>query len=258
MDPKNEPYIENNLEELRTTGKTTMIWSCRSHKAVRPGDKAFLAKVGSEGRGIFGSGKVISEAFLFQHWSGEGRDVPRVRIEFDFLLHPNKGPLLKTENIGKELLIEQVWTPQASGISIKREIVEELEEKWFNFLISQNLGYNPFTETLESERYYKEGAASQTIQTRYERNPQARKICLGYHQHSCKVCGFNFEETYGEIGREFIHVHHLVGLAVIKQEYQINPIKDLRPVCPNCHAMLHKKNPPFTIEELQRILKRDI
>jgi len=65
------------------------------------------------------------------------------------------------------------------------------------------------------------------------------------------VCEFNFEAAYGEIGSGFIHVHHLTKLSDIRQGYEVNPVDDLRPVCPNCHAMLHKRNPPYTIDELK-------
>ena len=54
---------------------------------------------------------------------------------------------------------------------------------------------------------------------------------------------------------QFIHVNHLTQVSDKKQEYKVNPIADLRPVCPNCHAMLHKDNPPVTIEELKARLK---
>ena len=60
---------------------------------------------------------------------------------------------------------------------------------------------------------------------------------------------------YGEVGKEFIHVHHLKEIASIGENYQINPLTDLRPVCPNCHAMLHRKNPAYTIEELQNLIR---
>jgi 5-methylcytosine-specific restriction protein A len=69
------------------------------------------------------------------------------------------------------------------------------------------------------------------------------------------VCDFNFEAKYGEIGSGFIHVHHLTPLANIGKEYEVDSIRDLRPVCPNCHAMLHKKYPPYSIEELKSICK---
>ncbi|MFM6356828.1 MAG: HNH endonuclease, partial [Planktothrix sp.] len=80
------------------------------------------------------------------------------------------------------------------------------------------------------------------------------KKCIEYYGTNCYVCGFDFENVFGEIGKDFIHVHHLIPLSEINQEYEVDPIKDLRPVCPNCHAMIHRKNPPFTIEEIKNLL----
>jgi predicted HNH restriction endonuclease len=65
------------------------------------------------------------------------------------------------------------------------------------------------------------------------------------------VCGFNFAEKYGAIAAGIIHVHHLTPLAEIGDTYEVDPIEDLRPVCPNCHVVIHKHNPPFTIEKVQ-------
>lgn len=254
-DPNNEPYIEKNIEELKNTGKVTLMWSCRSHKSIRPGDRAFLARVGSTPRGIFASGKVVSEPFLSQHWSGEDKDVPRVLIEFDTLLNPEKEPILTVDNLDKGNLSKQTWTPQSSGISIRPEAADELEEEWFEFLRTQNIRYTPFSETTDTTITYIEGSATQVTQTRYERNIYARKECLKHYGYSCSVCDFNFEKFYGSLGYKFIHVHHLTQVATIKQEYKVNPIQDLRPVCPNCHSMLHKQNPPLTIDELKDILK---
>lgn len=93
------------------------------------------------------------------------------------------------------------------------------------------------------------------MQTRYERNIYARKECIRHYGYSCSVCDFNFEKFYGSLGYKFIHVHHLTQVATIKQEYKVDPIQDLRPVCPNCHSMLHKQNPPLTIDELKDIIK---
>ena len=69
------------------------------------------------------------------------------------------------------------------------------------------------------------------------------------------VCDFDFQKTYGKIGKNFIHVHHLTKVEDIGNKYEVNPINDLRPVCPNCHSMLHKQEPPLTIEELKLLLK---
>lgn len=92
--------------------------------------------------------------------------------------------------------------------------------------------------------------------TKYERNPQARLACINYHGCSCKACGINFGNVYGEIGEGFIHVHHLTPISQQVGEYQIDPINDLVPLCPNCHSMVHRSTPPLTIDQLKKILTR--
>ncbi|WP_457747230.1 HNH endonuclease [Sulfurimonas sp.] len=77
------------------------------------------------------------------------------------------------------------------------------------------------------------------------------------HGYNCKVCGMSFEKTYGKIGKGFIHIHHIKSLAGIAGKHELNPIKDLVPVCPNCHAMLHAYEPPLSVEELKKILNEN-
>lgn len=98
-----------------------------------------------------------------------------------------------------------------------------------------------------------EGAKQTVVVNRYERDSAARARCIRHWGLDCTVCGFNFERGFGERGVGFIHVHHLKPLGEVKAEYQLDPINDLRPVCPNCHAMLHASTPAVSIEELKRI-----
>jgi 5-methylcytosine-specific restriction protein A len=78
-----------------------------------------------------------------------------------------------------------------------------------------------------------------------------------YHPYwtVCCVCGFDFVATYGEVMAGFTHVHHLKPLATIGGGYQLDPVQDLRPVCPNCHAVIHRREPPYTIEEVRQLLR---
>ncbi|ADI27621.1 HNH endonuclease [Geobacillus sp. C56-T3] len=99
----------------------------------------------------------------------------------------------------------------------------------------------------------REGGKKLVAVNRYERNARARRLCLQKYGYRCVVCQFDFEEVYGEIGKGFIEVHHLIPLSEIGEQYTVNPFDDLRPVCPNCHAMLHRGN--LSIEELQRIVE---
>lgn len=101
-----------------------------------------------------------------------------------------------------------------------------------------------------------EGAKKSIVVNAYERNPKAREECVQHYGTDCAVCGFNFGKVFGELGQGFIHVHHLKPISTIGESYDVNPIQDLRPVCPNCHAMLHrKKDTVLSIEELIAVRK---
>jgi hypothetical protein len=110
-------------------------------------------------------------------------------------------------------------------------------------------------EELSSEIEYVEGAASCVIVNVYERNREAREACLRRHGRSCAACGFNFEANYGEATAGYIQVHHLIPIAQVGVKYKLDPIRDLRPVCPNCHAAIHRREPPFSIGEIKKMLQ---
>jgi 5-methylcytosine-specific restriction enzyme A len=126
-------------------------------------------------------------------------------------------------------------------------------ERFFGCVVA----LSPLEETEEEHELsgLPEGAVTRISVNRYERSRYNRTLCINFHGCSCKVCGMNFEKLYGSIGTGFIHVHHIVPVSKVGADYVINPIKDLIPVCPNCHAMLHKVDPPFTIEKLKAMLK---
>lgn len=96
-----------------------------------------------------------------------------------------------------------------------------------------------------------EGAKKSITVNAYERDRDARKRCIEHWGLACVVCGFDFERQYGDIGVGFIHVHHLKPLAEIGQEYTLDPVADLRPVCPNCHAMLHRGDDVLSVDTLR-------
>lgn len=109
-------------------------------------------------------------------------------------------------------------------------------------------------EQIEPAKYI-EGAAKQILVNAFERDAKARKACIAHYSAICQVCDCDFGDTYGPIGKGFIHVHHRVHLSKIAKEYEVDPIKDLVPVCPNCHAMLHCGKQPPTVEELREIVR---
>ena len=108
-------------------------------------------------------------------------------------------------------------------------------------------------EVSKPERYL-EGAAKMIAVNAYERNSKARAACIKHYGAVCAICNFNFETAYGAIGKGFIHVHHIIPLAEIRREYELDPIHDLIPVCPNCHAIIHLTQPAQSVEELRSYL----
>ena len=105
---------------------------------------------------------------------------------------------------------------------------------------------------------YSEGSKAEVVVTKYERNPLNRQLCIAANGCYCNICGFDFEKVYGEIGIGFIHVHHIDPVSSYGGERHINPVKDLIPVCPNCHAMLHRRTPPFSPDEIRsKIINND-
>lgn len=102
-----------------------------------------------------------------------------------------------------------------------------------------------------------ETAVRRVLVNRYERDREARQACIEAHGLRCKVCEFDFEAAYGSLGAGFIHVHHVVPISQVGGDYNVDPVRDLVPVCPNCHAMLHR--PPdrvLTVAELKQRLRR--
>jgi len=111
-------------------------------------------------------------------------------------------------------------------------------------------------EEIPSPEKYSEGTRVSVTINAYERNPKARAACIAHHGHVCAVCGFDFGRVFGTLGEGFIHVHHVVPIGKIGKKYKIDPIKDLIPVCPNCHAMIHRAEPPLTVKQLRKHMSR--
>jgi 5-methylcytosine-specific restriction protein A len=102
-------------------------------------------------------------------------------------------------------------------------------------------------------RTFAEGSRTVVTVNRYERDPRARKACLLHHGYKCSACGFDFERMYGELGKGFIEIHHLSPLGS-SGHCEVDPIRDLRPLCPNCHAMVHRRSPILEIAELTALM----
>ena len=107
---------------------------------------------------------------------------------------------------------------------------------------------------VDSLQHYPEGAVSTVRVNRYERDRRNRAAAISIHGVECKACGLNFGERYGAIASGFIEVHHITPLSQLGAEYIIDPSRDLVPLCPNCHAVAHRQEPPLSIDKIRMLL----
>ena len=145
---------------------------------------------------------------------------------------------------------------EPAGLSYNKHNIYKYRNN-FKIILPKIIDTVIYPDEVKHPSLFPEGATKNISINYYERNPKAREECLKHYGYSCSVCSFNFEKAYGEIGKNFIHVHHLMPLHEITKRYEVSPIKDLRPVCPNCHAMLHKRKECLSISELKEKLANE-
>jgi len=144
--------------------------------------------------------------------------------------------VVNTEDDAANDMELRVWVQRYLSLALSLMPVEELEPE---------AALNP--EGLP------EGASVRIEVNRYERSRINRAACIELHGDSCLVCEFNFGRAFGEAGRGFIHVHHVIPVSELGPGYRVNPASDLVPLCPNCHGMAHRFVPPASVEQLREL-----
>ena len=247
--------MDEEIAELEEVGWLDGSWTCGRNKSIRPGDRFYLIRLGAQtfNKGIVGSGVITSEPYPGEHWPDEGGGLSStamfVDVRFDMLLDGEVDRLLDIDMLKSDPVLGQMhWSSQTSGIRIPDAVAEELQKRWSD-LLDVRFPVFPVEDT-----GFVEGLVRSDRQTQYERNAAARRKCIEAHGSACSVCGFDFARVYGPVGANFIHVHHIIPLADVRRAHQVNPITDLIPVCPNCHAIIHRRTPCYTIDEVKQFL----
>lgn len=250
--PNRYAWDEYDEEVLRSAEGESVLgdWSTGNRiSGIHRDDRAVLFRQGAE-RGIVATGRFTGETSRDRHWSGDGGEANYAVVLWDRLVDPE-------DRVPVETLKAEVpgvpWDSlYASGVK-----VDSTSEGRLWTLCETHLGAGMFRAPEEPApgETFAEGAVTRVEVNRYERDPRARQRCLEAHGRRCSVCDFDFEERYGSLGEGFIHVHHVRELSQLGPDYQIDPVKDLRPVCANCHSMLHQKRPALTVAQLRRRLR---
>jgi 5-methylcytosine-specific restriction protein A len=234
-----EDYDDARLLLLRGELYET-TWSVGRRRNIVVGTPCFLYVQGEKhSRGLVGLGTVVGEPYEDDHFRVGGATSNYVEIEWQGLL-----PLDDLIPL-RELLRHVPDGPWAKGF---RQSGHPLHGKTAQQLLDLWHDRTPESEETEageiSDGGYIEGAVRTIKVNRYERDPRARRIALEHHGHVCAVCDLDPVRVYGPgIGTRVIHVHHITPMSQIGEEYELDPINDLIPLCPNCHNAIHKLTP---------------
>jgi len=215
------------------------------HELIRRGGSAEPADPDNQGRNIY---TALADLFgLSESERQERTESEEGRLHWERMVRWARQKLLD-----KGLLTSNQWgiwrvTPEGQEfVQAELEAAREAIKDGDSF----------FPEEVAEGSQLAEGAVRRVSVNAYERNPEARRLCIAHYGPTCCICKFKFGSVYGSVVDGFIHVHHLRSLSEVGEEYVVDPIKDLRPVCPNCHAVLHRKVPAYRIEEVQALLAR--
>ncbi|WP_285246229.1 restriction endonuclease [Pseudarthrobacter sp. efr-133-R2A-89] len=233
------------VEQVVEFGRFVDRWKLDSRPEAVPGTEAWLLLRGStQGNGLIGHGLVVSEPYQVPA-SGDAAETDWfITVAFDSLLPVG-------EQTGPEIIESAFPGGFPAGASVQSLVAvppgsePALRRLW--------RGEGPATtEPGELPGGTFHPSAARHVQVnRYERDPDARRLCLAFHGTSCAACGFSFEATYGVAGAAMVAVHHLVPAEMLGNGYQLDPVADLVPLCRNCHTVAHGENPPRTVAELR-------
>lgn len=172
--------------------------------------------------------------------------------DFDVIINDKLYPPKAIIGIASKF-VTRILHPSEFSAGHDKKCFRTLMNLGFNIVKKETIKDDVFNDN-EIDEVYKEGKSISIIVNKYERDPAARKKCIEHFGIKCQICNFDFFKIYGDLGKDFIHVHHKKPISEIGEEYEVNPINDLIPVCPNCHAMLHRRKPAYTVEEIIRLI----
>lgn len=234
------------VDAIRADGVASVSWPV-SGSSGAAGVDVWIVLQGGHERGLLGHGTAASDV---RGPAGQSPDDDgSLPVDLDLLLP-------RGEHIPELVLLDRVpgieWgADPTSGTLLAPEDALLLRAVWAEHAPSSAVDpVTPIPGTLPMS------ALTRVVVNRYERDPDAVRLCLAHHGTSCAVCGFNFEETFGAAGRGYMQVHHIVPGSRMDADYVLDPLTDLVPLCPNCHAMAHRRSPePYSSAELRRLIR---
>lgn len=256
--------MQSLVEKFHSQGFVVNKWKFANCKADADDGDVYLWKggAGTKNKGLFASGKVVSQCYKDKDISSKGKGEVYVTyrdIRFDFLPKSAWEIAIPSDEIEEYFgqKIGEILTLRASGQQFNGD-PDKLRTLWQEIVLNRSLRpdhYLPSEISEQDKAGYTEGSLEQIMVTRYERDPAARARCIEIHGAKCKICGFDYFRVYGKLGLGYIQVHHIVPVSRMGPGYKVNPEKDMIPLCANCHQMIHRTNSMLTPEDLEHRIR---
>jgi HNH endonuclease len=246
------------VKDFDSKGVASEWWSCNAWHDVKPGCRAYLLRQGKT-HGIFGSGQIVRGP---RRKAGGGPRSWEVEIEFDkqrpdHLVYPETSGFLVTEEQLRAVGADNVLGHPASGqVTFPPDVAREID----GIIDDLRLSNGTVLPDDDYEAEFPEGRELFLKHRARERNRAvvelAKSLFLRKHgRFFCQACGFDFERTYGDLGRGFIEAHHTIPVSELSAG-STTRANEIALICPNCHRMLHRKRPWLPVDELQTLLNR--
>jgi 5-methylcytosine-specific restriction protein A len=239
-------------------------WATGSTKNVRLGAPFFFLRQGPDRPGIIGWGRICSPVRSQRHWdpmkAKAGMKSNEVDIRFEFITMPDDRRAIPRSVLQSDRRTKAgKWNIQGSGTRLTTKVTSGVRA-----LLQAQRVKMPSGKTESNARWVRVSALSEAtitrvLTTRYERNRKARLLCLKHYGCRCHGCGFDFGLCYGPDADGMIEVHHLRPISQTRGSSPIDPVKDLRPLCANCHRVAHlpgRDKDPLTIATLRAMVRR--
>lgn len=239
-----DDFTDRQLARLRQSGRWSYRWRTVRTRVFPVGSRVFVVRTGVEPKGIMASGWTTREPYAASgSWF--------VGVEFD---SATREPAVSVEQLVRNPRLRRFrWLIEGSGVEIPSNIAAELEAVWRK---AGGSNLPTHVQEVDTAHHYPEGAVRRILVNAYERDPRARASCINHYGVACVVCGFSFERQYGPEFAGWIHVHHLRELSAVGRRHRVNPVRDMRPLCPNCHAVAHSSRPAVPIERIKRLVAK--
>ena len=221
--------FKNAIEEARNTQNYMLNWSVWEHEKVHCGDRFFMLRVGKGKTGVVMSGRIVSEPYHDEDWSGKGRMTYYVNIQPDFLVDTERGTHLSIRDLEKALP-RYVWKEGHSGTVLNDSLGTKLEWLWVDFL------YNTFSVSA------KKNFASNLCETNTESVPKTYHYSMVVPLQldlvkkrgaACEICGYDYEKVFDLAFLNYGGVQNIYYFFPSKR-----PVKNVRQnfhcICANC------------------------